>query len=147
MDGRRVAQVARLGVLVCLVLIGCTNVPSFSLRDDPTIERAKLCAIGAAIPPVSGELEGDQTAAPDYVWLRDGSNRRLFLVWPGGFHVKFSSPLQVVNADGELVAQGGDLITLPQVIAVLDSGTQDNPYRVVGQLVSELGTHCYQPIG
>lgn len=127
--------------------MACSSVPSFSLRDDPTIQPAKLCPIGAAIPPVSGQLEGDQEASPDYVWLRDSSNRQLFLIWPGGYRVTFGSALQIVNASGAPVAQGGDTITLPQVGAAADGGTRENPYRVIGQLGTPLGFRCYQPTG
>ena len=140
--------VARLptGLFVVLIAMasvtGCDSAQTYPLRTDARVHSVPLCQNGAALPSVSGALDGDVTATPDYVWL-DNADTRTYLVWPSGFRVRFEPTMQVLDEAGAVVAGQGDMIALPQVADIAGAGTKDNPYRVTGQL----GSRCYEPTG
>lgn len=61
----------------------------------------------------SGRLAGDAALYGGCVWLEDTSGARQSVVWPPGYGVRFhDSGFDLLAATGEVVARGGDTVTL-----------------------------------
>src|SRR6266536_30330 len=61
--------------------------------------------------PLDGVLEGGRTDRGEYcVWVRAGQ-RAVPVVWPAGFRARLD-PLELLNAEGEVVARAGDCISV-----------------------------------
>jgi hypothetical protein len=121
-----------------MALQGCVASDTYPLVTDPTMVYVELCANGAALPPVSGRLAGDSTAAPEYVWLV-GNGRPQFIIWPAGFTVDFLPGPVVRNELGQVVVSDGQLLTLPQTSSTDHAGSKADPYHATGMV----GGRCY----
>jgi hypothetical protein len=132
-----------LRLLVVLLLAafaaGCATSRSYPLITDAKMVAIDLCANGAAVPPVSGQLGGAPSASPDYVWLTKDDGSREFLVWPAGFTVTFEPGAIVRNERGEVVAHDGETLVLPQTSGSDHAGTVADPIPAVGMV----GGRCY----
>ena len=61
--------------------------------------------------PLEGVLEAGRTDRGEYcVWLRT-RQRAVPVVWPAGFRARLD-PLELLNAEGKVVARGGDWISV-----------------------------------
>lgn len=61
--------------------------------------------------PLDGTLEGGRTDRGEYcVWVRT-RQRAVPVVWPAGFHARLD-PLELLNAEGKVVAREGDWISV-----------------------------------
>lgn len=58
-----------------------------------------------------GILRGSSDIHGGFVWLETGDGSTLQVIWPYGFRARFS-PLELLNADGEVIAREGDFIKL-----------------------------------
>jgi hypothetical protein len=91
-----------------------------------------LCNAAAAVNPVTGVLRGDPAASAQPLWLETGSGRRMSVVWPAGFTVRFEPDATLRNENGTVVGRDGDRIRLPQVGAQEHAGTFEDPYVASG---------------
>jgi hypothetical protein len=59
-----------------------------------------------------GVLEGEE-AGPDRwcLWMRSDTGNRIPLLWPEGYHARLD-PLEVLKADGQPFARGGEHLVL-----------------------------------
>lgn len=103
---------------------------------------AHLCNLAAAINPVSGALEGDQSDAIWPVWLRAVDGSRLYVLWPRGFSVRFAPDLTLLDEAGAPFASVSGVL-LGQVGRVPTMGTKDRPYTASGLIHGNLGGGCY----
>ncbi|MEO8468528.1 MAG: hypothetical protein ABI573_02545 [Chloroflexota bacterium] len=92
-----------------------------------------LCNLAAALPPVTGALEG-APADPELVWLRSATGQRLSIAWPAGFVVQFEPEAVLYDEHGVVVARAGDLVKLTQVFDGAHAGTPEDPYLASGLL-------------
>jgi hypothetical protein len=98
-----------------------------------------LCNASAAVDPVTGVLRGDPSASAQPVWLETGSGRRLSVIWPAGFSVRFEPLAELRNESGDAVARDGDRVRLSQVGAHDNAGTFEDPYIASGDVFGR----CY----
>jgi hypothetical protein len=101
-----------------------------------------LCTLEAAINPVSGALEGDQSDATWPVWLRAVDGSRLYVLWPRGFSVRFDPNPTLLDETGVPFASVSGVM-LAQVPRVPTMGTKDRPYTAGGLIHGNLGGGCY----
>jgi hypothetical protein len=90
-----------------------------------------LCTAAAAVNPVSGTLRGNQGQL-EPVWLEDVNGRRLSVVWPAGFTVRFEPEIVLYDERGVAVAAEGGVVRLGQVNLETAAGTYDDPYIAKG---------------
>lgn len=81
---------------------------------------------------MTGRLEGDPADPLEPVWLIDGDGRRLSIVWPEGFRVRFEPAATLYDAAGRVAARAGDIVTFGQVSRDEASGSVDDPYYAAG---------------
>lgn len=96
------------------------------------------CGLPNVEPRVVGTLEGDASAR-EPIWLRSADARRLSVVWPQGFTVKFEPAAVLYNDHGVAVAGAGQSVELSQVRLGTHAGTFDDPYIASGVVFGE----CY----
>jgi hypothetical protein len=155
-----VPQATILAWLVALVLAGCGLLPQPQPPNHSVIRRGPdglrtftvvreddrtplLCTLGAALPPVEGVLRGDQRDDVEPIWLERPDGRRMSIVWPEGFTVRFE-PLAVLrDENGAIVARDGSSVTLGQVSLTEAAGTFDDPYIASGLVFD--GCYIYLP--
>lgn len=92
------------GALVLAVLLtGCANV---ALPTDPEWVAGRGCrGVG-----VDGILRGSK-ADPRVAWMADNlSGERVELIWPVGYHARFSVYLEVLDDRAVVVGRAGDRI-------------------------------------
>jgi hypothetical protein len=106
--------------------------PTLPTHDANGVERG-CDAIGVE-DPVTGAFEGDAADPREPVWLRAPDGRRISIVWPAGFTVRFTPAARLLNEHQEPVAAGGDNVTL-QVPRAAASGTFEDPYYATGILL------------
>jgi hypothetical protein len=94
-------------IALVLGLAACTGAGDASLEATLTPD----LGAGAAI---TGTLSADDVEGGCLVLTAD-DGERYEMIWPDGWQV--SSQLEVVNADGEVVAEGGDRITVRGEVA------------------------------
>ncbi|MBV9001917.1 MAG: hypothetical protein JO304_22865 [Solirubrobacterales bacterium] len=58
-----------------------------------------------------GTLAGAIVDGSVRTWLTGTSGQVTLVMWPGNFRARFD-PLEVINGDGEVVARGGELVTV-----------------------------------
>lgn len=139
----------RLGVLSALLVAGCGFLPEPPRPDRSVIVRGPdrlrtftvvreidgaplLCAAFGVLPAVEGILRGDPASINEPVWLEGDDERRLSIVWPEGFTLRFE-PLAVLRDERNLVvAREGDSVVLGQVAQGEAAGTTDDPYIASG---------------
>jgi hypothetical protein len=137
------------GALAAVVAAGCGILPDPSEPNHSVVIRGPdglrtftvirevdgtpvLCTLGGAIPPVEGVLRGDQGDPVEPVWLERADGRRLSIIWPEGFTVRFE-PLAVLRDEGgRIVARDGSSVELPQVPTTIAAGTFEDPYIASG---------------
>ena len=138
---------AALPLVVALLVAGCATHPVVStaadgLRTFAVIRNADgsspPCAAFGLGDPVSGILRG-QAGAPEPVWLETGDGRRLSVVWPEGFTVRFEPEAVVMSDRGTVVGRAGDRITLDQTRPSDAAGTFADPYLASGLVFGD----CY----
>lgn len=130
-----------LGAL--LITAGCRHAPTspgsgFALPNDGAA-LVDLCGFAAAVPALSGTLQGSATAGPDFVWLVDGSGRALHVLWPSGFTVTFGPRATVLDPEGKVAASEGEAVTFVSVSELSHAGTPEDPYPLEGPV----GAGCY----
>ena len=91
---------------------------------------------------VRGVLRGDPGNTRETVWLED-EGRRLSVVWPEGFAVRFEPEAVLYNEKGVAVARAGELTELTQVAKESAAGTFDEPYVASCWLFGEV--YVYKP--
>jgi hypothetical protein len=100
------------------------------------------CGLVNVEPHVAGLLAGDAASPDDPIWLVRGG-RRLSVVWPGGFSVRFEPRAVLYNDRGERVAAEGEMTELTQVSPDAAAGTFDDPYIASCWLFGEV--YVYRP--
>jgi hypothetical protein len=90
-----------------------------------------LCTLEGAVDPVTGVLDGHPTDR-ERVWLNAGDGRRLSVVWPKGFTVRFEPHAVLVDEGGGAVARAGDPVVFGQVNFGEHQGTFADPYFARG---------------
>lgn len=91
-----------------------------------------MCTADRPIAVVQGVLRTDP-AQSDPVWLVDTNGKRLSVVWPAGFTIRFDPPPAVLlNERGEVVAADGAWVTLGHTRPSDAAGTFDDPYFASG---------------
>lgn len=136
-----------LGALFALTLLACDGSwPRHGRQHDLdrpgwarafTVARGSsaapiLCTLGARVDPVSGALRGDADADGDQIWLETQDGRRLHVIWPGGFTVRFAPAAVLYDDRGVTVATDSPEIKLGQVSLADALGSADDPYVVAG---------------
>jgi hypothetical protein len=118
--------------LLALVLVGCAGTGTRISRGPDglltwTSDTAE-CQAAISGPPI-GTLQG---AANDVerVWVVAPDGRRLSLVWPGGFTVRFEPDAVLYGPTGVAVARTGDPIDINRA-APEQGATPDDPMPVV----------------
>jgi hypothetical protein len=91
------------------------------------------CPAAAAVRPVIGTLGGGQ-GEREPVWLEAVDGRRLSVVWPGGFSVRFEPGATLYDERGRAVARDGDSVELGQINLETATGTYEDPYIAKGIL-------------
>jgi len=99
-------------------------------------------AMLASEPHVTGVLAGDPGARPEPIWLVD-HGRRISIVWPEGFEVRFEPHLALYDEGGRLKARAGQRIEFNQS-ARDHAGTYDDPYMAVWFL-GDANCYLYRP--
>jgi hypothetical protein len=142
---------------IALVIAGCAAgasrpvLPTGALvvpTDEnllPSAQSGVLCTLGAVLPPVKGVLAGDTADAAWPVWLDDAAGRRLYVLWPRGFSVRFDPVASLLDETGTPFAIAGSEVTLEQVGPDPAKGTTERPYVAEGLSATGLGhvQHCY----
>lgn len=90
-----------------------------------------LCTLEAAVDPVTGSLAGDPTDL-ERVWLVASDGRRLSVVWPRGFTVRFEPIAVLYDEAAGAVARAGDVVEFGQVNFGEHQGTVADPYFARG---------------
>lgn len=90
-----------------------------------------LCTLEGAIDPVVGTLAGDPNDR-ERVWLETSDERRLSVVWPQGFSVRFEPGAVLYDEDRSPIARAGDEIEFGQVNLGEHDGTFADPYFARG---------------
>lgn len=94
-----------------------------------------VCPAFGLVNPVVGTLEGNASDTREPVWLKTADGRRLSVVWPQGFTVRFEPDAVLYNDQGKVVARAGQRTELSQTRAEEHAGTFDDPYIASGLLL------------
>lgn len=94
-----------------------------------------VCPAFGLVNPVVGTLEGNASDKREPVWLKSADGRRLSVVWPQGFTVRFEPDAVLYNDQGKVVARAGQRTELSQTRAEEHAGTFDDPYIASGLLL------------
>jgi hypothetical protein len=86
-----------------------------------------------------GSLEGSADN-PDRVWVATPDGRRVFLIWPHGFTVRFEPDAVLYGPSGVVIARAGDSIEILQEVPE-QGASPDDP-----MLVTWVNGTCYAPI-
>jgi hypothetical protein len=142
--------------MTAVILLGCSApaaLPSGAITvptDENLVSSAEsgiLCTASAVIPPVVGVLEGDPSDVAWPVRLRADDGRRMYILWPRGFSVRFDPSATLLDEAGATFLHAGDPLVLGQVGADPAHGTKDRPYLargLMGGAVSHAWERCYQ---
>jgi hypothetical protein len=150
----RAARPAISIVVVAVALSGCSTAPplpsgAVTVPTDENLLSSEqagiLCNLAAVIPPVVGVLEADQSNPAWPVWLQAADGRRMYVLWPRGFSVRFDPTATLLDENGATFLSAGSPITLGQVAMDPTLGTKDRPYVAGGLVETGLGgeQHCY----
>lgn len=134
------------GIVAIAILLGvwATRTPSPGgphLRTFPW-DSGVFCNAGAAVPPLTGILEGNP-ADPELVWLRSPGRGRVSIAWPTGFSVAFEPGPVLYNERQVAVARAGDTVVLGQVGWGEHAGSPEDPYLARGHVFAG----CYPSAG
>lgn len=111
-----------------------------------SVQSGIVCDASATIPPVVGVLEGDPFDAAWPIWLRADDGRRMYILWPRGFSVRFDPGATLLDETGATFLLAGSPMSLDQVAMDPANGTKDRPYVAEGLIGTGLGhaQHCYR---
>lgn len=121
--GSRLRRTAIPVSLATLLVIACTTPRSvistgaYGLRTFSVIRpdgAPVACSAFGLVNPVIGTLEGNPSFSSETVWLQAPDGRRLSVVWPGGFSVRFEPSAAIYNEKGTVVARAGQRVALAQ---------------------------------
>lgn len=121
-------------VVILLSVIACSEnrLRTFSVsQSNGGVPVA--CDLFGLVDPVRGTLRGD-SASREPVWLETEDGRRLSVVRPNGFSVRFAPEAVLYNDKQLQVAMAGREIKLGQVRWDSAAGTFDDPYYASGIL-------------
>jgi hypothetical protein len=131
--GRRSVRSITVSVILASVL-ACSPT---SLRTFDVLEgvggQPVACEAWGLVDPVRGTLHGE-AGARESVWLAAADGRRLSIVWPEGFTVRFEPTTTLYNEHGLRLASEGADIELGQVRWDSAAGTYEDPYYATGIL-------------
>ena len=99
------------------------------IREQDGIPAA--CPGFALADPVRGTFEGE-AGAPEPAWILADDGRRLSVIWPAGFTVRFEPLAALYNELGEPVVRAPQEIVLGQTSWTDASGSYDDPYFAQG---------------
>lgn len=133
-----------LGVLL-LAIQGCsllnpaehsriTTGPDGFRTFNPVLEvggTPMLCPLFGLVDPVHGKLAG-QEGEREPAWLETDEGRRLSVVFPAGFFVRFEPMVTLYSNLGDRIARAGEDIELSQTAWVDAAGTYGDPYIASG---------------
>lgn len=118
-------------LLLALVLVGCAGTGTRITRGPDGLltwtSDAAECQAAISGPPI-GTFQGAANDA-ERVWVMAPDGRRLSLVWPGGFTVRFEPDAVLYGPSGVAVARAGDPIDINQA-APEQGATPDDPMPV-----------------
>jgi hypothetical protein len=124
--------------MVLVVAVGCGMIGGTSTGPDglrtfgwggPNF----ACPAAAAARPVVGTLRG-APGEREPVWLEAADGRRLSVVWPAGYSVRFEPAAALYDERGNQVARDGATVELGQINVETAAGTFDDPYYAKGLL-------------
>jgi hypothetical protein len=143
-----------VGLTASVLLAGC-GAPRASLppgamavrTDDSLVSAARsggLCT-GTSVPPFVVVLEGDPSDRAWPVWLRAEDGRRIYIVWPAGFSVRFDPDAILLDETGAPILHAGSPLRFEQGAPGPSDGTGDRPYVAAGGWDTGLAEapHCY----
>jgi hypothetical protein len=128
-----------------LLVLGCTHAPARSviqLQADGLrtftvvreIDGAQIvCPAFGLTEPLSGVLRGDPSATQEKLIL-DVKGRRVSVVWPAGFSLRFVPQAVLFDDHGSEVGHEGGVVTLDQVAAADHAGSFEDPYIAQGSV-------------
>jgi hypothetical protein len=96
------------------------------------------CAAFGLIDPVHGTLDGG-VGEREPAWLVTDDGRRLSIVWPAGFAIRFEPAVTLYSEKGMRVAGKGEPVELGQTRWDAAAGTFDDPYVASGLVFND----CY----
>lgn len=102
-----------------------------------------LCPAFAAVNPVTGTLRGQAGGEPEPLWLEADDGRRLSVVWPGGFTLRFEPDAVLYNEHMIAVSRAGETVVLKQSPAEEHAGTFEDPHFASGLVFG--GCYPLQP--
>ena len=127
-------------LLLASVLLGCAGTGTRTGRGPDGLltwtSQNAACGVTDAYP--AGTLEGSADN-PDRVWLLAPGGRRVYLIWPHGFTVRFEPDAVLYSSSGVIVARAGDAININLEVPE-QGGTPDDP-----MLVTWVNGTCYAP--
>ena len=130
-----------MGVVAALVL-GCAGTGTRTSRGPDGLltwaSDTAACQEARDPDPPIGTLQGT-SGDPDRVWVAAPDGRRLSIVWPAGFTIRFE-PDAVLYAKGVAVAHAGDPIAINGE-APAQGATPDDPMPVIW-----VNGACYAPV-
>ena len=120
--GSRASWIRPIGLAVVLVLAAC---------DSTGGQPPSMIALAAYAPPMpsgvvatcehtrlGGTLRGDP-ADPSVAWLvSTSSGKRIDVLWPDGYHARFTPDLEVLDEAGNVVLHAGDLVSEGCITAI-----------------------------
>lgn len=151
---RRSSRPLIASLVAAALVAGCTAhraLPAGDLAvptDDKLVSSTEspiLCTLSASIPPLVGTFEADRSDPEWPVWLRAEDGRRMYVLWPRDFSVRFDPDATLLDETGAIVVHAGSPVHLAQVSADPTMGTKDRPYVASGLWETGLGKfgHCY----
>lgn len=140
--------------MAAALLAACTAhrpLPSGAIAvptDDKLVSSAEshiLCTLSASVPPLVGILVADPSDLLWPIWLEAEDGRRMYVLWPRDFSVRFDPDATLLDETGAIVVHAGSPVHLAQVSADPTKGTKDRPYVASGLWETGLGQkeHCY----
>jgi len=144
---RQMHATTRLGlVLAAAFVVACNTEPSPAASVEPVDTggirtfllaresdlRLSLCNLALAARPVTGTFEGDESSSPDRAWVRDPTGRKLSIVWPQGFKLRFGQDAILLDELDRVVVRQGETVTFGQVNREDHAGTFHDPYFAGG---------------
>ena len=127
--------------VVVAVVLGCGGTGTRTSRGPDGLltwaSDTASCQVARHPDPPIGTLQGT-AGDPERVWVVAPDGRRLSIVWPAGFTVRFE-PEAVLYAKGVAVAHAGDPIAINRE-APAQGATPNDPMEVIW-----VNGVCYAP--
>lgn len=90
-----------------------------------------VCPAFAVVDPVRGTFQGG-AGQREPAWLVDDAGRRLSVVWPEGFVVRFEPLAALYDDRGMVVVRDRQAVELGQVARDSATGSYEDPYIAQG---------------